>query len=182
LNLFINYQLCQQCKMLMKEEDRGSGLHWVTINVGGIDIRHQITKNQYRRLKHNLLNVDLESLDRKDILIHKITSVIAEIIDNSDKISKLNYSDYLSGKLNYNYTYLSNIFSEAKGITIQHFIIIKKIERVKELLLKGEMKLDEIAYNLHYSSVAHLSNQFKKITGFSISYYRKLKKRNSKKP
>jgi AraC-like DNA-binding protein len=166
--------------MLVKEEDRRTGLHWVTINVAGIDVRQQITKTQYRRLKHNLLKVDLELLEGKDILINKITTAINEIID-SDKTSKFNYSDYLSEKLNYNYAYLSNIFSEIKGITIQQFIIINKIERVKEILLSEELPLDEIAYKLKYSSVAHLSNQFKKITGFSISYYRKLKKSNSEK-
>jgi AraC-like DNA-binding protein len=167
--------------MLVKEEYRGTGLHYVTINVAGIDIHQQVTKTQYRKIKNNLLKVDLELLDGKDILINKITNTIIEIIDNSDKISKLNFSDYLSQKLNYNYAYLSNIFSEVKGITIQQFIIINKIERVKDLLLNAEIPLDEIAYKLHYSSVAHLSNQFKKITGFSLSYYRRLRKGSFKK-
>lgn len=180
LNLFIKYQICQQCKMLVKEEHRSTGLHFITINVAGIDIQQQVTKTQYKKIKNNLSKVDLELLDGKDILVNKITDKIIEII-NSDKLSKLNYSDYLSEKLNYNYAYLSNIFSEVKGITIQQFIIINKIERVKNLLLNAELPLDEIADKLHYSSVAHLSTQFKKITGFSLSYYRKLKKGNFKK-
>jgi AraC-like DNA-binding protein len=87
----------------------------------------------------------------------------------------MNYSDYLSGKLNYDYTYLSNIFSEMKGITIQQFIIVHKIERVKELLLYDELNLTEISYKMHYSSVAHLSNQFKKVTGLSPTHYMQLK-------
>jgi AraC-like DNA-binding protein len=167
--------------MLVKEEYRGTGFHFVTINVAGIDIQQRVTKIQYKKIKRNLSKVDLELLDGKDILIDKVTNAIMEIIDNSDKISKINFSDYLSKKLNYNYAYLSNVFSEVKGITIQQFIIINKIERVKNLLLHAELPLDEIAYKLHYSSVAHLSSQFKKITGFSLSYYRMLKKRSSQK-
>jgi AraC-like DNA-binding protein len=166
---------------MLAKEYRGTGFHLVTINIAGIDIQQKVTKVQYTRIKNNLLKVDLELLDRKDMLINKITKAIIEIVDNSDKVSKINFSDYLSKKLNYNYAYLSNIFSEVKGITIQQFIIINKIERVKDLLLHAELPLDEIAHKLHYSSVAHLSNQFKKITGFSLSYYRMLKKRSSKK-
>jgi AraC-like DNA-binding protein len=167
--------------MLVKEEYRGTGFHFVTINVAGIDIRQQVTKAQYTRIKNNLSKVDLELRDGKDILINQITDTIIEIVDNSDKVSKINFSDYLSKKLNYNYAYLSSIFSEVKGITIQQFIIINKIERVKDLLLHAELPLNEIAHKLHYSSVAHLSNQFKKITGFSLSYYRMLKKKSSEK-
>jgi len=107
----------------------------------------------------------------------KIKNVITEMIHYSDELPKMNYSDYISEKLDYDYTYLSNIFSEVKGITIQQFIIINKIERVKELLLYDQLNLTEIAYKLHYSSVAHLSNQFKKITGLSPSFYKKLKEK-----
>ena len=101
------------------------------------------------------------------------------MIHYSEEIPKMNYSDYISEKLNYDYTYLSNIFSEVKGITIQQFIIINKIERVKELLLYDELNLTQISYKLHYSSVAHLSNQFKKITGLSPSFFKKLRKKRS---
>jgi AraC-like DNA-binding protein len=94
-----------------------------------------------------------------------------------DELPKDNYSDYISEKLGYDYTYLANTFSEVKGITIQQFIIINKIEKVKELILYDELNLTEISYKLHYSSVAHLSNQFKKVTGFSPSFYKQLKKK-----
>ena len=97
------------------------------------------------------------------------------MIHYSDEPPLLNFSDYLSEKLKYDYTYLSNIFSEVNGITIQQFIILNKIERVKELLLYDELNLTEIAYNLHYSSVSHLSNQFKKITGLTPSFFKHLK-------
>jgi len=111
-------------------------------------------------------------------LIEKIKNVIIELVHYSDEIPKVNYSDYISEKLNHDYTYLSNIFSEVKGITIQQFIIIHKIERVKELLLYDELNLTEISYKLHYSSVAHLSSQFKKITGLSPSQFKQLKVRS----
>ncbi len=113
--------------------------------------------------------------DKKAMLIEKIQNVITEMIHYSDDVPKMNYSDFISGKLNYDYTYLSNLFSEVKGITIQQFIIIHKIERAKELLLYDELNLTEISYKLHYSSVAHLSNQFKKITGLTPSDYKKIK-------
>jgi len=115
--------------------------------------------------------------NKKSILIEKIINVIVEMIHYSEEVPKVNYSDFISEKLGYDYTYLSNIFSEVKGITIQQFIIIHKIERVKELLLYDELNLSEISYKLNYSSVAHLSNQFKKVTGLTPSYYKKLKKK-----
>lgn len=99
------------------------------------------------------------------------------MIHYSDELPNVNYSEFISKKLNLDYTYLSNLFSEVKGITIQQYIIINKIERVKELLLYDELNLTEISYKLHYSSVAHLSNQFKKITGVSPSFYKQLKRK-----
>jgi AraC-like DNA-binding protein len=113
--------------------------------------------------------------DKKSVLIEKIKNVITEMIHHSEEVPKVNYSDFISEKLDYDYTYLSNLFSEVKGITIQQFIIVHKIERVKELLFYGELNLTEISYKLHYSSVAHLSNQFKKVTGLSPSAYKQLK-------
>jgi AraC-like DNA-binding protein len=99
------------------------------------------------------------------------------MIHYADELPTVNYSDYISQKLNHDYTYLSNMFSEVKGITIQQFIIIHKIERVKELLLYNELNLTEISYKLNYSSVAHLSNQFKKVTGLSPTYFKNLKQK-----
>jgi AraC-like DNA-binding protein len=131
-------------------------------------------------LKENLLKSGLELLDnKKTILIEKIKNVIVEMVHYLDELPNMNYSDYVSEKLGYDYTYLSNLFSEVKGITLQQFIIIHKIERVKELLLYDEMNLTEIAYKLHYSSVAHLSNQFKKVTGLSPTFYKELKQKRA---
>jgi AraC-like DNA-binding protein len=115
--------------------------------------------------------------DKRGILIERIKNVIIEMIHYMDEIPKVNYSDYISEKLGYDYTYLSNVFSEVKGVTIQQFIILHKIEKVKELLLYDELSLTEIAHKLHYSSVGHLSNQFKKITGLSPTYFKQLKEK-----
>jgi AraC-like DNA-binding protein len=113
--------------------------------------------------------------DEKNILIEKIKTVIVEMIHYADELPNVNYSDYISEKVGYDYTYLSNIFSEVKGTTIQHYIITHKIEKIKELLLYDELNLSEISYRLHYSSVAHLSNQFKKITGLTPTFFKELK-------
>lgn len=162
--------------MLVKDELEKLGLNHVTLDLGMVDIREELSTAQYKALKENLLRSGLELLDdKKSILIERIKNVIVEMIHYSDEVPRVNYSDYISEKLNHNYTYLSNIFSEVKGITIQQYIISHKIERIKELLLYDELSLTEISYKLHYSSVAHLSNQFKKVTGLSPSYYRRMK-------
>lgn len=165
-----------RCKMIVKEELKKLGLRYVILDLGMVDIMEEISSRQREQLKINLLKSGLELLDdKKSILIEKIKNVITEMIHYSDELPKINYSDFISGKLNYDYTYLSNIFSEVKGITIQQFIIIHKIELVKELLLYDELNLTEISYKLHYSSVSHLSKQFKKVTGLSPTFYKQLK-------
>lgn len=163
--------------MMVKAELEKLGLTSTDIELGMVELPG-ITIKQRECLKVNLLKSGLELLDdKKTILIEKIKNVIVEMIHHSDEVPKVNYSDYISEKLNYNYTYLANIFSEVQGITIQQYIIIHKIERVKELLLYDELNLAEISYLLHYSSAAHLSNQFKKITGLTPSFYKKLKQK-----
>ena len=165
-----------RCKMVVKEELKKLGLRYTLVDLGMVEILEDINQDQHDILKINLLKFGLELLDNKrSILIEKIKSVIVEMVHYTDEVPKVNYSDLISKKLGYDYTYLSNIFSEVKGITIQQFIILHKIERVKELLLYDELNLTEISYLMHYSSVAHLSNQFKKITGLSPSYYKTLK-------
>lgn len=162
--------------MMVKEELKKLGLHYVIVDLGMIEVLEDITIDQRKQLKENLLKSGLELLDdKKSILIEKIKNVIVEMIHYSDELPKVNYSDYISEKLSYDYTYLANIFSEVKGITIQQFIIIHKIERVKELLIYNELNLTEISYRMHYSSVAHLSKQFKKITGLTPTFYKQLK-------
>lgn len=164
--------------MVVKDELAKLGLDFVVVDLGMVQISEDISTEDRETLRVNLLNYGLELMeDKKSILIEQIKAVIIEMIHYSEDTLKINYSDYISEKLNYDYTYLSNIFSEVKGITIQQFIIINKIERVKELLLYDELNLTEISYKLNYSSVAHLSNQFKKITGLSPSFYKHLKQK-----
>lgn len=180
MKLYIKYMVSLRCKMVVQKELEELGIHFNQIELGMASLSENITPDQRRQLEINLQKSGLELLnDKKSILIEKIKNVIIEMIHYSEEIPKVNYSEYLSSKLNYDYTYMANVFSEVKGITIQHYIILHKIERVKELLLYDELTLTEISYRLHYSSVAHLSNQFKKITGLSPSFYKQLKhKRN----
>ena len=167
-----------RCKMMVKDELAKLGLHFVNLDLGVVDILENITQEQHEKLKENLALSGLELLDdKKSVLIERIKNVIVEMIHYNNELPNVNYSDYISTKLNYDYTYLSNLFSEVKGVTIQHFIILHKIEKVKELLLYEEHNLTEISYLMNYSSVAHLSNQFKKVTGLSPSYYKQMKKK-----
>lgn len=167
-----------RCKMLVKEELKKLGLHFIIVELGEVEIMEDISAEQAAQLKEALRLSGLELMDdKRAVLIEKIKIVITEMIHHSDELPKVNYSDYISEKLNCDYTYLSNLFSEVRGITIQQFIIVHKIERAKELLLYDEMNLTEISYMLHYSSVAHLSNQFKKVTGLTPSHFKKLKDR-----
>ncbi len=167
-----------RCKMVVKEELRNLGLHFITVDLGEVEIFEELSNEQHIELKENLLRSGLELLDdKKNILIERIKAVIVEMIHYSEELPKINYSDHISEKLNQDYNYLSNIFSEVKGITIQQYIIFHKIERVKELLLYDELTLTEISYRMQYSSVAHLSNQFKKVTGLTPTFYKQLKQK-----
>jgi AraC-like DNA-binding protein len=166
----------ERCKMMVKAELQELGHKYVTLELGMVEVPDELSAEERDMFSKNLLKSGLELLDdKKSILIERIKNVITEMIHYSEKAPQINYSEYISEKLKYDYTYLSNIFSEVSGITIQQFIIMNKIERVKELLLYDELNLTEIAHNLHYSSVAHLSNQFKKITGLTPSFFKRLK-------
>lgn len=169
-----------RCKVTVKKELKKLGLEYVIIDFGMIEILEDITIEQRELLGVNLLKLRLELLDDKtNILIEKIKDVIIEMINLSDKVPKLNFSDYISKKLHQDYTYLANLFSEVFGITIQQFITINKIEKVKELLLYDKLNLTEIAFKLHYNNLSQLSYQFKKITGLTPSFFKQLKKKRS---
>ncbi len=165
-----------RCKMAVKEELKELGLHFIVVDLGEVEIMENISDEQREQLKLALHKSGLELMDdKKAVLIEKVKNVITEMIHYSEELPKMNYSDYISKKLDYDYTYLSNLFTEVKGITIQQFIIIHKIERAKELLLYDELNLTQISFKLNYSSVGHLSNQFKKITGLTPSHFKQLK-------
>lgn len=171
-----------RCKMVVKEELKNLGLHYVNVSLGEAEIMENITQQQHDQLKTALLRSGLELMDdKKSVLIEKIRNVIVELVHYTDELPKMNFSTYLSKKLNHDYTYLANLFSETEGTTIEHYIMKHKIERVKELIIYDELNFTEIAAKMHYSSVAHLSNQFKKITGLTPSFFKSLKdkKRNT---
>jgi len=162
--------------MVVKYELEKLGLHYTTVELGEVEITDKISKDQLDNLGVALKLTGLELMDdNKKILVEKIKTIIIELIHYNDEQIKINLSDYLSEKLNHNYTYLSNLFSEVKGTTIEQFYLAHKIEKVKELLVYDELNLTEIAWKLHYSSVSHLSNQFKKMTGLTPSHFKNLK-------
>jgi len=161
--------------MLVKDELKKLGLHYI-VNMGEADIMEDITSEQREQIRIALRESGLELMDdKKAVLIERIKTVIIEMVHYTDELPKTNFSDYLSEKLNHDYTYLANLFSEVEGTTIEKFIISHKIERVKELIIYDEVNLTEIAWIMHYSSVAHLSNQFKKVTGLTPSHFKQLK-------
>ena len=176
MKLFIRYMVSIRCKMVVKSELDKLGLHYTTVELGEVEVRENISSAQRRLLSAGLKATGLELMDdKKSMLIEKIKNVIIDTIHYSDEALKVNFSDHLSDKLGYDYTYLANLFSEVESTTIEHFIIKHKIARVKELLVYDELTLTEIAFQLHYSSVAHLSNQFKKVTGLTPTFFRNLK-------
>ena len=178
MKLYIKYMVSLRCKMVVKDELAKLGIGYAAVDLGIVETQNSITQQQRDLLKTNLAKTGLELLDdKRSILIERIKNVITEMVHYSDELPQVNYSEYIAGKLGYDYTYLSNVFSEVTGITIQQFIILNKIEKVKELLLYDELNLTEISFKLHYSSVAHLSNQFKRVTGLSPSFYKKMKQK-----
>jgi len=178
MKLYIKYMVSNRCKMAVKEELRKLGLHFILVDLGEVDIMENITTEQRGQLKTALLNSGLELMDdKRAVLIEKIKSVIIEMVHHTDELIKINFSEFLSEKLHHDYTYLANLFSEVQGTTIEQFIISHKIERIKELIIYDELNITEIAWKMNYSSVAHLSNQFKKVTGLSPSHFKQLKEK-----
>jgi AraC-like DNA-binding protein len=176
LKLYIKYMVSNRCKMAVKEILKKLGLHFVVVDLGEIDIMEDISGNKLENFRLALSDGGFELMDdTKAILIERIINVIIEMVHYTEEMIKINFSEFLSEKLNHDYNYMSKIFSEVKGITIQQFIIVHKIEKIKELLLYGELNLTEISYRLNYSSVSHLSNQFRKVTGLSPSDFKHLK-------
>ena len=173
--------VCIRCQMVVKAELEKLGLQYVYVRIGEADIIEDIQPELLERLKINLKKAGLLLMDnKKSVLVEKIKSGIIELVHYTEDQIKVNLSDYLSEKLNYDYTYLANLFSEVKGITIEKFYLTHKIERVKELIIYDELNLSEIACKMHYSSVAHLSNQFKKYTGLTPTHFKKLKNKRRK--
>jgi AraC-like DNA-binding protein len=162
--------------MLVKEELEKIGLHCITVFLGEVDVMENITKVQRGQIQTTLRKWGLELMeDKKAMLMEKIKKAIIEMVHYAEELPGINFSEYLAEKLNYNYSYLAHLFSETEGMTLEHFIILHKIEKVKELIIYDELSLTEIAWKLHYSSMAHLSYQFRKVTGLTPSFFKSLK-------
>lgn len=182
MKIYIKNMVCIRCQMVVKAELSKLGLKYINVELGEALIQDEIVPEQLEKLAIALRKSGLELMDdKKSQLVERIKLVIVELVHYTDDQIKTNLSDYLSEKLGLNYTYLANLFSEVKGTTIEKFYLAHKIEKVKELLVYDELNLSEIAFKLHYSSVAHLSNQFKKMTGLTPSHFKllKLKRRST---
>ena len=176
MKLYIKFMVSLRCKMLVKQELKNLGIHYSSVDLGLVEIIGEITEDKRNKLKAALLKSGLELMDdKKSILIEKIKIIITEMIHYNGEFPKVKYSEYISNIMGYDYTYLANVFSEVEGITIEHYIIAHKIEKVKELLIYDELNLSEISYSMNYSSVSHLSTQFKKVTGLTPTYFKNLK-------
>lgn len=176
MKLFIKYMVSNRCKMEVKDVLKKLGLHFIMVDLGEVDIMEDISEEQKTELNKALLKSGLELMDdKRAILIEKIKTIIIDMVHHSEEIIKVNLSVYLSEKLDYDYVYMANLFSEVQGTTIAQFLISHKIERIKELIIYDELSISEIAWKMNYSSVAHLSNQFKKVTGLSPSHFKQLK-------
>lgn len=165
--------------MIVKSELERMGLHYNYVNLGEAEIVEELGVTKWNELNDLLKVYEIELIEsKKSILIEKIKNIIIEHVHYEEESHKINLSDRISNILGYDYTYLANLFSTSHGITIEHFFIQHKIERIKELLIYDELNISEIAQKLHYSSVSHLSNQFKKMTGLSPSFFKKLKSKS----
>ena len=178
MKLYIKYMVSNRCKMVVKEALKDLGLHFVLVDLGEVEIMEKITFQQRDKLKETLSDAGLELMDdKRSILIEKIKNTIIEMVHHSEEMIKVSFSTYLSEKLSHDYTYMANLFSEFQGTTIEQFIILHKIEKIKELLIYGELNITEIAYKMNYSSNAHLSSQFKKVTGLTPTHFKQLKEK-----
>lgn len=167
-----------RCKMMVNKALKELGLHFIVVDLGVVDVMEELSGEQKAALQSLLFNAGLELMDdKKAMLIEKIKKVIIEMVHHAVELPKTNFSDFISKKLDYDYTYLANLFSEVQGTTIEQYIISHKIERIKELIVYGEMNITEIANKMNYSSVAHLSSQFKKATGLTPSHFKQLKEK-----
>jgi AraC-like DNA-binding protein len=181
MKLFVKYMVSLRCKMIVQRELENLGIKNAIIELGVVEFNDDFSAEQLDMLNTELLKSGLEIIDdQKAILIEKIKNLVIELVHYSDEVLRENNSEFISHKLDYDYTYLSNLFSAVTGITIQQFIILHKIEKAKELILYDELNLTEIADKLNYSSVAHLSNQFKKITGLTPTFFKQIGNRKRK--
>lgn len=179
--VYIKNMVCDRCKMAVRNELRKMGINPVSVELGEIVLDVELSVEQKTELSKAMDQLGFEVMDNsKSHTIEKIKTTIIYLIHHSGEEMKVNFSTYLADKLKRDYTYLSNLFSEIEGTTIEKFIINQKIERVKELLVYNQLSLSEIADSMGYSSVAYLSTQFKKVTGLTPSHFKDIKENKRK--
>lgn len=173
--------VCNRCIMVVKAELEKMGIKPLMVDLGEVTLENDLHVEQKQAVDNKLQEFGFAVIDdKKSRLIEKIKSLIIELVHKHDNKLNINLSDYLSSRLNHDYTYMTNLFSEVEGTTIEKYYIAQKIEKVKELLVYDELSLSEIAFLLNYSSVSHLSNQFKKVTGLTPSYFKNLRSEKRK--
>jgi AraC-like DNA-binding protein len=175
MKLYIKFMVSLRCKLFVTNELTDMGVNQFEVSLGSVEIKQNMTPELVADFQARLEKGGLELLDDKNaILVERIKNVIVEMIHYDEDLPRVNFSTFLSEKLHQNYSYMATIFSQTKGTTIEHYIMLHKIEKVKELLLYNELTISQIAYKLHYSSAAHLSNQFKKITGLTPTFFKNM--------
>jgi AraC-like DNA-binding protein len=176
MKLYIKNMVSICCRRVVKSELKKLGLYYVNVHLGEVEIQKGMTDAQREQLGSALQRFGLELIeDKKSIIVERIKNIVVESVHSPGVCTKVSFSTHIARKLKYHYTYLSNLFSEVMGTTIEQYLIAHKVERVKELIFYNEHNLTEISFMLNYSSVAHLSNQFKKVTGMAPSHFKKLK-------
>jgi YesN/AraC family two-component response regulator len=183
-SVFVKNMVCQRCVAAVRQEFEKVGLHPTQVALGEVTLESELEESTLVKLKSNLTALGFELIDdKKGRLIEAIKNRVIQKIHHTERLDlRFNWSDILKDELNHDYNYLSNLFSSVEGVTLEHYIIHQKIERVKELLFYDELTLSEIADRLGYSSVAHLSGQFKKITGLTPSELKKSRITSARKP
>lgn len=176
MKLYIKNMVCSRCKMVVKAVFEGMGIIPISVELGEVELKNDILENQKKELQKNLRVVGFDLIDdKKSKTIDKIKTLIIDLVQNKNNDLKTNLSEFLFQQLHQDYNTLSNLFSEVENTTIEKYFISLKIEKVKELIIYDELSLSQIAYSLNYSSVSHLSNQFKKVTGFSPTHFKNIK-------
>ena len=178
MKLYIKNMVSARCKMAVKEALQSMGVHFVFVELGVVETMDDLTIEERQQLKETLLQSGLELMDdKKSELVQKVKNLILDMIYHPEEERKMSFTAYLSKHTGHDYPYLANLFLVAQGTTIQQFIILQKVERIKELIMYSEMSITEITWKMNYSSVAHLSNQFKKVTGLTPTHFKQLKEK-----
>lgn len=173
--LYIKNMVCNRCKMVVNSELQKLGIYPLSVMLGEIELDRELSDVEKQKIEDTLTPLGFFLIDdKKSRLIEQIKTAIVELVHYNNNELKINLSDFLENKVHYDYNYISNLFSEVEGTTIEKYFIAQKIERVKELLVYDELTLSQIAYELNYSSVAHLSNQFKKVTGLNPTHFKNI--------